>query len=153
MYTLPSYPISFMRAFVLFAMLTWSLEAAFGRDDTSKTYRCTAKDAVSVQDDGTLNKEIGEHRRKYFDGIVIDISTGDITYPSNGIREKRVVQKTGADANHYVLVPSLSFRRNKTAANATTDFIRLDVRTGQPQATFMAFSLSYLVTGTCEITR
>ena len=55
MYKFPSQPISIMRAFVLFAMLTLNLEVAFGRDNTSKTYRCTAKDAVSVQDDGTLN--------------------------------------------------------------------------------------------------
>ena len=153
MYTFPSQPISIMRGFVLFAILTLSLEAAFGRDDTVKTYRCTAKDAVGIQDDGTLNKEVGEHRRKYFDGIVIDISTGDITYPSNGIREKRVVQKPGADANDYVLIPGVSIRRKKTAANAATDFIRLDARTGKPQATFVAISLSYLVTGTCEIAR
>ena len=149
----PSQPISIMRAFVLFAMLTLSLGVAFGRDDTRKTYRCTAKDSVSAQDDGTLTKAIGEIHRKYFDGMVIDILTGDITYPSTGIRENRVVQKTGADANDYVLVPSLSFRRKKTAANVATDFIRLDARTDKPRATFMAFSLSDLVTGTCEIVR
>jgi len=146
-----SQPISIMRAFVLLAMLTLNLEVAFGRDDTSKTYRCTAKDSVSVQDNGTLTKGIGEVHRKYFDGIVIDILTGDVTYPSTGIRENRVVQMTGADANDYVLIPSSTFRRKKTAANAVTDFIRLDA--SKPQATFMAFSLSDLVTGTCEIAR
>lgn len=148
-----SQSISIMCAFVLFAMLTLNLEVAFGRDDTSKTYRCTAKDAVSLQDDGTLNKEIGEVRRKYFEGIVIDTLTGDITYPSSGLRENRVVQKTGADTNDYVLVPSSSLRRKKTAANAATDFIRLDARTDKSQATFIAFSLSYLVTGKREIVR
>lgn len=143
--------VSIMPALVLFAVLTLNLGVAFARDNTSKTYRCTAKDSVSVQGDGTLTKVIGEIHRKYFDGIVVDISTGDVTYPSTGIRENRVVQKTGVDDNDYVLVPSFSFRRKKTAANAVTDFIRLDAR--KPQATFMAFSLSDLVTGTCAIVR
>ena len=147
MYKIRSQLISIM----LLAMLTLNLEVAFGRDDTSKTYRCTAKDSVSVQDDGTLTKGIGEIHRKYFDGIVIDVLTGDITYPSTGIREKRVVQKTGADANDYVLIPSSALRRKKTGANAVTDFIRLDA--SKPQTTFMAFSLSDLVTGTCDIVR
>jgi hypothetical protein len=151
MYKLPSQPISITYAFIIFAMLMLNLEVAFGRDDPSKTYRCTAKDSVSVQDNGTLTKGIGEVHRKYFDGIVIDILTGDVTYPSTGIRENRVVQKTGADANDYVLIPSSALRRKKTAANAVTDFIRLDA--SKPQATFMAFSLSDLVTGTCEIVR
>ena len=151
MYKFPSQLVFIMRAFVLFAMLTLNLEVASGRDDTSKTYRCTAKDAVSVQDDGTLNKEVGEIRRKYFDGIVINISSGHVTYPSSGIRETRVVQKTGTDDNDYVLIPSSTFRYNKTAANAATDFIRLHAIAGRQH--FIAFSLSYLVTGTCEIVR
>jgi hypothetical protein len=151
MYKFPSQIVSIMRPFVLSAVLTLNLGVAFGRDNASKPYRCTAKDSVSVQDDGTLTKGIGEIHRKYFDGIVIDVLTGDVTYPSTGIRENRVVQKTGADANDYVLIPSSTFRRKKTAANAATDFIRLDA--SKPQAIFLAFSLSDLVTGTCEIVR
>ena len=151
MHKFPSQPISIMRVFVLFAILILNFGMAFGRDDSSKTYRCTAKDSVSVQNDGTLTKGFGEIHRKYFEGIVIDILTGDITYPSTGIRENRVVQKTGTDANDFVLIPSSTFRRKKTAANAVTDFIRLDA--SKPQATFMAFSLSDLVTGTCAIVR
>ena len=136
--------------FVLFAIPTLNLDAAFGRDDASKTYRCTAKDAVSAQEDGTLNKEIGEIHRKYLDGIVIDIRTGDITRPSTGTRENRVVQTTAANDNDYVLAPASSLRRKKAAANATTDFILLRTKPGTPQATFMALSLTYFVTGTCE---
>ena len=147
MYKFPSQLVSIMGALGLLAVLTLNLGLAFGRDNTSKTYRCTANDSVSVQNDGTLTKGFGEIHRKYFEGIVIDILTGDITYPSTGIRENRVVQKTGTDANDFVLIPSSTFRRKKTAANAVTDFIRLDA--SRPQATFMAFSLSDLVTGTC----
>jgi hypothetical protein len=139
--------------FVLFALPMLNLDVAFGRDDASKTYRCTAKDAVSAQEDGTLNKEIGEIHRKYFDGIVIDIRTGDITRPSTGMRENWVVQTTSANDNDYVLAPASSLRRKKAAANAATDFILLRTKTGTPQATFMALSLSYFVTGTCETVR
>jgi hypothetical protein len=108
--------------------------------------------ASGVEDDGTLNKHFGELRLKHYDKIVIDIGTGHVTYPSTGIREERVVQNTGVFENEYVLVPSFSFRRKKTAANAATDFIRLRAGTKtQPQAIFIAFSLNYLVSGTCAI--
>jgi hypothetical protein len=69
---------------------------------------------------------------------------------SSTSREERIVQRTSV-TDDYVLISSLYFRRNKTAANATTDFILLHTATGKPQATFTAFQLSYLVTGTCEI--
>jgi hypothetical protein len=49
------------------------------------------------------------------------------------------------------LILNYIFRSNNGAANATTDFILLRAATGKPQATFIAFQLSYLVTGTCEI--
>lgn len=152
MYKFPSQPISIACALVLFAMLTLNLGAAFGRDNASKTYRCTAKDAVGVEPDGTLNKDDpgAKFSREHFDRMVIDVQSGNITYPSGGIRENRVVQRTSV-ADDYVLIPSLYFRRNKGAANATTDFIFLRTATGKPQATFSAFQLSYLVTGTCDI--
>jgi hypothetical protein len=152
MYKFPSPPISIMCALILCALPTSNVGAAFGRKDASETYRCTAKDAVGIQDNGTLDKSDpgAEIRRQHFDRVVIDIPDGDITYPSSGIRENRVVQKAGVSGD-YVLLPSFTFRRNKTGANATTDFIRLHAGTGKPQARFMAFSLTYLVTGTCEI--
>jgi hypothetical protein len=153
MYKLPSQPISIMCALALIAMPTFDAGAAFGRN-ADKTYRCTAKDAVGIEDNGTLAKNDpgAEIHRKHFDKMVIDVVSGDISYPSDGILENRVVQRAGASGD-YVLLPSFSFRRSKTAANATTDFIRLHIGTSEPQATFRAYSLSYLVTGTCEIVR
>ena len=154
MYKFPLQPISTARALVLFAMLTLSLQAAFGQDNASKTYRCTAKDAVVVEDDGTLSKDDprAEIGRQHFDRMVISVPSGHITYPSSNIQEDRTVQRTSV-ADDYVLIPSLYFRRSKTAANATRDYIVLRTATGKPQATFMAFSLSDLVTGTCEMVR
>lgn len=133
-------------------MLTLNLEAAFGQDDAGKTYLCTAKDAVGVEDNGTLNKDDpgAKADRKHFDRMVISVPSGHITYPSDLIREDRTVQRTNV-GNDYVLISSFHFRRNKTAANATTDFIRLRIAAGRSQATFIAFQLSYLVTGTCDV--
>lgn len=154
MYKFPLRPISIMYALLLCAMLTLNLGRAFGRNDAGKTYRCTAMDAVVVEDNGTLDKDDprAEIGRKHFDRMVIDIASGDISYPGSGILENRVVQRTSV-AGDYVLISSLYFRRNKTAANATTDFILLRTATGKPQATFTAFQLSHLVTGTCDIVR
>jgi hypothetical protein len=140
---------------VLFAILT---SAAFGRDDAGKTYRCTAKDAVSLENNGALEKNpLADARRKYFDGMVIDLIGGDVTYPSGGQREKRAVQVADvvaeADAKDYVLIPETALRRKKAVAKASNDFIRLRVQTREPQVTFAAFSLSQLVTGTCELAR
>ena len=76
------------RTLVLFAVLALALGAALGQNDASKAYRCTAKDAVTIRDDGTFDKDpIAEARRKYYDGIVISPLTGTITHPSDGSRE------------------------------------------------------------------
>lgn len=79
MYKFPSPSISIARV-VLFAMLTLNLEAAFGQDDAGKTYLCTAKDAVGVEDNGTLNKDDpgAKADRKHFDRMVISVPSGHI---------------------------------------------------------------------------
>jgi hypothetical protein len=141
----------------LFAVLTLDFEVALGQNDASNAYKCTAKDAVTIRDDGTFDKDpIAEARRKYYDGIVINPLTGAITLPSDGNRENwRAIQE--ASTNDYVLIPeripNVSLRAQKDAAMAATDFIRVRVGSNEPQVTFIAFSLSNLVTGTCEIVR
>ena len=53
------------------------MTAAFGAPDAGKTYRCAAKDAVSLQDGGILGKDMNaEESRKRLDGIIIDTLTG-----------------------------------------------------------------------------
>jgi hypothetical protein len=128
------------------------LSGSLVRAAESTTYRCTAKDAVGIEPDGTLNKSDPgtEFKIKESWRIVIDVRTGHISFPESGKIETRVVQKAGVTGD-YVLFPSYSFRRKKTAANATTDFIRLHVGDGQQQAIFRAYSLTYLITGTCDV--
>ena len=145
-------PMLLMSAFVLFAVPALPFGATFAREEISKTYRCIAKDAVSIREDGTLNKEVGEKIIEAFDKIVIDVSNGHITFPNSGKREEWIVGKTSVDDNDYVLFPSLSRRITKKAvADAATRFIRLRVTNDKQQARFMAFTLSYLATGICTI--
>ena len=142
---------------VLSAVLTLDLGVAHGQSDASKTYQCTAKDAVTIRDDGTFDKDpIAEARRKYYDRIVINPLTGTITHPSDGSRENwRAIREASTD--DYVLIPEkisdVSLRAQKDAATAVTDFIRVRAGTNEPKVTFIAFSLSNLVIGTCEIVR
>ena len=146
--------ISIRHMLVVFVILTLNLAVAFARDETSKTYRCVTKDAVSILQDGTLNKDVGKAALEVFDKIVINVSNGHIAYPSVGKLEEWTVIKTSADDNDYVLFRSFSRRIDKkTVANAVTHFIRLRAATGDPQPRFMVFTLSYLVTGTCAIVR
>ena len=136
------------RMFVVCAILTLNLTAAFGRDATSRPYRCLAKDAVSILGDGTLSKDVARAAIKEFDSIVIDPLHGDVTFPSTGTRDDWIVEVT--TFGDYVLFPTSSRRTGKSArANAVTNFIRLRAATKEQQSRFMAMTLSYLVTGTC----
>jgi hypothetical protein len=136
---------------IVSAILMLNLSVAFARDETDTIYRCITKDAVSILQDGTLSKKIGEVARKPFDKIVIDVSNGHVSFPSSGRLEEWIVGKInmGGSDNDYVLYPSSSRRIGYTAANAVAHFIRLRAAANEPQPRFMIFTLSYLVTGTC----
>ena len=109
------------------------------------------KDAVSILQDGTLNKLVAKAAIEVFDKIVVDVSNGHITYSSSGKRETWTVTQTRANENDYVLFRSSSRRfDNKTVADAVTHFIRIRASAGE-QPRFMAHALSYLVTGTCAV--
>ena len=137
-------------ALIVFAILTLNLAVAFAQDETSKTYRCAAKDAVSVLDDGTLSKEVGKAvALKVYDKIVINVSNGNITLPSFMKVQEWIVEKTAVNKNDYVLFPKPT--QKAIVANAVAHFIRLNA--GLPQPIFAAVALSYLVTGTCDIIR
>jgi len=77
----------------------------FARDER-KPYRCIAKDAVSVLQDGTLNKSVGDVALKLFDKMVIDVTNGHVSFPNAATREEWTVEKTSLNDNDYVLFPS-----------------------------------------------
>jgi len=140
--------------FILSAAMTLNTAAVSAQPRTDKIYRCTAKDAVSVQANGTIgrNDPAAEARRKHFDSMTVDVISGAISYGSAGIRERRVAQEL--DDDDHILIPRTSFiQRKKSAAIATTDFIRVRSSPRDSQATFVAISLAAVVTGTCEPAR
>ncbi len=135
------------------AILTSNPVTVFARDE-SKPYRCIAKDAVSVLQDGTLNKSVGDVALKLFDKMVIDVTTGHVSFPNAATREEWTVEKTSLNDNDYVLFPSAARRIGKSVrANSVTRYIRLRVAANDPQPRFVAVTLSYLVTGTCEVAK
>jgi hypothetical protein len=135
---------------LLFAKAMLAPPTVFAAEDAS-TYRCFAKDSVSMQPDGTLNRSMADQEIKSIDKVVIDLATGDVTFPSTGNREKWAIERMPGVDNVYVLYPkSDSFFSGNSVAIATTRFIRLRVE-ADGQARFMALLLSNLVTGTCEL--
>jgi hypothetical protein len=74
---------------------------------------------------------------------------------ADGRREIWDIVQDGSNENDHVLVQRSDYPRNvkRMAADAATDFIRIRAWDRKPQSTFMAFSLSTLVTGTCDILR
>ncbi len=134
------------------AMLLLNSASAFAKEARDQTYRCNPKDAVSIMMDGTLNKLTAKPAIETFDKVVINVSSGHITYPSSGKREEWTVAQTNANENDYVLFRSSSRRliNNKAVADAVTRFIRIRATAGE-QPRFMAYGLSYLVTGTCTV--
>jgi hypothetical protein len=125
------------------------LAVAQGAD--AKIYRCNAKNAVSLQSNGTLNGD--EDLRKEYDGIIIDTLTGAITYPRYGMRVVWDVVQEGGNNNDHVLIPQSDYPRSVkgAAAAGATDFIRVRAWSREPQVRFMAFSLSRFITGTCVV--
>src|SRR5258708_2407079 len=94
--------------------------------EMSGTYRCGAKDTVTLQDNGVLGKEgVSEYRRKDYDGLLVDTFTGAITYP-NGERHIWTIVRKGDSANDYVLIsPELNLDPKISAADGATYFFRL----------------------------
>jgi hypothetical protein len=130
------------------AMLLLNSASAFAKEDRTKTFRCNPKGAVSIMLDGTLNKEIGETSRKTLDNVVLD-SDGDITFPATHKRERWVVQKTSVDGD-YVFFPRIDSHRGQAVADGVTKFFLIHSAPNE-QTRFMAFDLSYVVTGTCAL--
>jgi hypothetical protein len=129
---------------VCVALLVTSASAVYARDEQNKTYRCRARDAVSITQDGTLDKAIGKVALKAFDQVVFDIPSGHITFPATGENKVWTVEKTTVD-NDYVLFPL-----KRSVADGVTTFIRLHLAPNE-KPRFMAFTLSYLVAGTCDL--
>jgi hypothetical protein len=111
--------------------------------------RCHAKDAVSLQNDGTLAAdEVAESAKT--DDWTIDIVNGNVWIGGGaGIGPvKWIVAQNGGGGNDTILLKP---------SNTPTDFIRIrqwtDPMVGRPDGSpilFVRYDLSTLVSGTCE---
>ena len=106
-------------------------------------YRCSAKDVVRVEDDGTVGRYKNDFWRDHWTNFLIDTDSGAIRRQAAEIEKWTVIQK-GGDANDFVAsrVPGL--------VSASTDLIRVRAWAEKPAVTFIAFSLSMMVAGVCE---
>jgi hypothetical protein len=105
------------------------------------------------QHNGALGRDgASELRRNFWDGVIIDTWTGAMTLLDGGRIIWSIVQR-GNDEYDHVLVPKTDFVGARAQAKAATDFFRLRAWSSQSQVTFIAFNLSTLLSGTCEIVR
>ena len=128
------------------AMAGWIATASMaltGSAISAALYRCHVKDAVAIQDDGTLGRNgTTEIWRKALDDFIVDTSTGVIRF-SLYMEKWEIVQK-GSGVDDFVAVPSLA------PASAATDFIRIRAWGGKKSVLFIKFGLSQMFSGTCE---
>ena len=138
---------------VSIALLILNHTLSFGQQ--ANTYRCSVKDAVTLQDNGSLGKDWNtELERKYHDGFIIDTLTGAITWPEYGGRSIwRKIQK-GSAGNDYVFSPPLPTTNAKRGSvYAASDFILVRAWIDHLPVKFVVWRSGTLLTGTCEIVR
>jgi hypothetical protein len=120
------FQIVLVRGAVLAGMML-SSNFGFGQH-ANKIYRCIAKDAIRLQDDGGLGgRELSRKTHAFFfSPFMIDTLTGAISYSVGTRLIWRIIQK-GDDKNDHVLTPpSPVYGEPETIlASAATDFIRV----------------------------
>jgi hypothetical protein len=150
--------IAFTTSLLVGAQLAYAAGAQAGSGiSIPKIYRCAARDAVTLENStGELGRDgTSEFQRKMHDGIIIDTSAGALLFP-DGIRAHWNVIQKGTNENDHVLVPPFPESNDVTRqiAAAATDSIRVrDWGKDNESIKFIAFELSTLITGTCEVVR
>jgi hypothetical protein len=105
-------------------------------------YRCMPLDLLHLTDEGTLGRYPDDSAfRDFYSGMLVDTTTGAVRNRSK-VTQWRVVQR-GSEENDFVAV------LGSGDASSATDFIRIRAWKTQPKVTFLVFSLSLIVTGTC----
>jgi hypothetical protein len=112
---------------------------------TETLLRCTVRDAVTLDHNGTLSRDDNASKAAKTDIYIVDITTGALRLCSGYacIERTWIVAYRGGDANDTVLVAQDMLRY------ATTDFIRIRQWKGQKETLFLGYSLSTLASGTC----
>ena len=117
----------------------------------TELYRCHAKDAVSLKDDGTLGRDrVAEDMRKSYETIIVDTATGIIRL-GNDTPQSWVILGKGDPDNEFV-ASAVPYRDPSQAAS---DIIRIRawIGIGMKTVLFIWYGLSSVVSGTCEPTQ
>ena len=104
-------------------------------------YRCHAKDAVSLEDDGTLGRQRGTGESIV---VIVDTATGVIRY-GNGDPETWQILQKGDPGNDFVAAPI-----TRIPDRAPADMIRIRAWAKLRTALFSWYHLSGVITGICE---
>src|SRR3954453_3061808 len=100
-------------------------------------YRCHAKDAVSLENDGTLGRDKrwpSMHKR--YETIIVDTATGTVHLGNDTPQTWTILGNGGPDEDFVVAVP------HHDPNQAASDIIRIRAWTGMETVLFMWFSLS-----------
>jgi hypothetical protein len=141
-------PRRFLPPIMLLALLILNLTPAMSAD----LLHCTAKDAMALQQDGTLAKDTGT---KFWESdiYIIDTATGAVRMGNQPPVQWIVAQK-GNDSNDTILVPPRDPDEQSNfgvedLADAATDFIRIRQWKDSNAILFIRYGLDTIVSGTC----
>ena len=127
-----------IRSAVLLLMMTTPALAA-------GLYRCDAKDAVSLQDDGTLGRDkVAESSRNKYEKIIVDTATGAMRVGDDTPQIWTILSKGGPD-NDFVAA-AMPYH---DPSQGVSESIRVRAWTGMETVLFVWHGLS-VVSGTCE---
>jgi hypothetical protein len=111
----------------------------------TELYRCHAKDAVSLEDDGTLGRDKrwpSMHKR--YETIIVDTATGTVRLGNDTPQTWTVLGNGGPDEDFVVAAAP------HDPSQAASDIIRIRAWKDMKDVLFIWYGLSSVVTGTCE---
>lgn len=111
----------------------------------ARLYRCQAKDAVSLEDDGTLGRDKrwpSMHKR--YETIIVDTATGTVHLGNDAPQTWTILGHGGPDDDF--VVAAVPHEPNQAAS----DIIRIRAWKDMKDVLFIWTGLSSVVSGTCE---
>lgn len=114
------------------------------RADAQALYRCSAKQVMNFEDDGTLGQPKKDFFLNWWTNVLIDTASGVVRRPNSPQPlERWTVLQRGND--EYDFVATDQPQRDQ----APNDLLRVRNWRTSPQPMFIMMGLSFVVTGTC----
>lgn len=116
-------------------------------------YRCQAHDAVSLGDNGMLERNrLANFSRETYETFVLDTVTGVVREKhKHGDPLQWAVVQRGSDDYDFVAVPPRIGSAERQLASAARDFIRVRAWKRHTKVFFIRFMLDTVISGTCEL--